>query len=211
MSDLTRLMMQANKVIEVSKTANWIEPILLPDEPRRGPSRDHKQNLTPWLDPATGRAGREWGRTALLRPPKTAHGAGTDMSTSSFVRPRWKAGAPSLSARRPAKPGYKGLFSSPRWHNDPFDRQNEMERAEAMRLKRQIRAGPFKAAVAADSMFSSAMWSRPIMTGRECSQPIPSWSARPPNTANPRAEGGGGGRSGAPQSRRLPPMSAGGR
>ena len=47
MSDLTRLMIQADKVV-TNSGANWSEPILLPDEPRRGPSRDHENNLTPW-------------------------------------------------------------------------------------------------------------------------------------------------------------------
>ena len=58
MSDLTRLMVSANKVIELSQTTNWVEPILLADEPRRGPSRDHHSNLTPWRS-------REW-----VRPPR---------------------------------------------------------------------------------------------------------------------------------------------
>jgi hypothetical protein len=48
MSDLTRLFLQADKVIEASHTCNWFDSgSVLAADPRRGPSRDHTVRARP--------------------------------------------------------------------------------------------------------------------------------------------------------------------
>ena len=48
MSDLTRLFLQADKVIEASHTCSWFDSgSVLTADPRRGPSRDHTVRARP--------------------------------------------------------------------------------------------------------------------------------------------------------------------
>ena len=84
MSDLTRLMVSANKVIELSQTTNWVEPILLADEPRRGA----------WPEAES--------RTARMRP---LAGSG-DASSDSFADELRRRGLPAgCGTQRPRGPG----------------------------------------------------------------------------------------------------------